>query len=70
MLKKMFHIRILAILIVLSGTHIYAQDSEIPFKSVYNGLVLIQAAVEDSITGNFILDTGSGIHVFSKKFSD
>ena len=70
MLKKTFHIRVFVFFIVLSSYHIHAQNSEIPFKSVYNGLILVQAVVEDSITGNFILDTGSGIHVFSKKFSD
>lgn len=69
MLKNTPFIKTL-ILIVLFNTNIFPQDKEIPFEFLPNGFILIKVTVGDNITGSFILDTGSGIHMFSKKFSN
>ena len=69
MQKRLIYLAVFPILILLLSPPLFAQ-AEIPFTLMNNGLIIIQAAVEDSITGNFIFDTGAGIHVFSKKFSD
>lgn len=38
-----------------------------PFKLSNNGWVIIEVKVSDNIVGEFLLDTGAGIHVISKK---
>jgi predicted aspartyl protease len=48
-----------------------AQDNNIiPFKLLNKGHILAQAVVNGTMKGNFLIDTGAGIHVFSKKFFD
>ncbi|MFC1726856.1 hypothetical protein ACFL4T_14635 [candidate division KSB1 bacterium] len=70
MKKRIFYFAVLSLFLIFSNTYIFAQDGKIPFEFLDSGHILIRAVVEDSINGNFVFDTGAGIHAFSKKFSD
>lgn len=41
-----------------------------PFRLADNGWILIEVKVSDDSVGEFLLDTGAGIHVISKKLLD
>lgn len=40
----------------------------IPLEINNNGYIFVKAVLNDSITGNFLLDTGGGMHVLSGKY--
>lgn len=39
-----------------------------PFRLSNNGWIIVEAKISDNIVGEFMVDTGAGIHVISKKF--
>lgn len=59
--------RLLILLVVFVSVHFPQQ--KIPLTISEYGLIFLEASVND-VKGKFILDTGAGAHVLSKKFFD
>jgi len=66
---KSIFILILALFTAHANLHAQSKENEIPFQLLPSGHLLVKASVE-GIEGNFIFDTGAGITVFVKQFSD
>ncbi|WP_031428716.1 retropepsin-like aspartic protease [Flavimarina sp. Hel_I_48] len=63
----------ISLLLLLIGPLIYAQQLEepviVPFQLSPNGHIMISAKI-NGVEGNFIFDTGAGLHLLTKKFAD
>lgn len=67
--RILYYVITFTIPFIFSNMTLIAQNNEtIPFKLLKKGHILVQAAVDGTVKGNFLIDTGAGIHVFSKKF--
>lgn len=59
------------LIFIICHIHLHAQNEvyTIPFKINSNKHIIVQLYVNDSVTGNFLFDTGSKFSVFDSKFT-
>ncbi|MHA7056460.1 aspartyl protease family protein [Aquimarina sp. M1] len=60
----------LAALLLLFFISFYSTAQEYPIHITEKGYIMVQVEIADSISGNFILDTGAGANVLSQKMFD
>lgn len=69
MVNKLIFASIITLMLICTGwtSEKIMTENIIPFMLVENEYIVIEVTVNDSITGNWLLDTGAGIHVLSNK---
>lgn len=63
-------LKIITFFVLLTSIPFNSRSQEYPIHIMEEGHIVVQVALSDRISGNFILDTGAGVNVLSGKLFD